>query len=77
MHVYRGEDYSPNTIGMVADDVETMAFPNDIKIDKEGYVWVLTDKLPELMYSTLDLNVINMRIYRAPVREAIKGTICD
>ncbi|XP_075212504.1 protein yellow-like [Lycorma delicatula] len=74
---YKGEEYSPNTIGMVADDPETMAFPNDIKIDKEGNIWVLTDKLPELIYSTPDLNVINMRIYRATVREAIKGTICD
>lgn len=73
----RGEDYSQNSLGLIAEDTETMAFPNDIKVDKEGNIWILTDKFPELVYSSIDRNLINMRIYRAGVREAIKGTVCD
>lgn len=55
----------------------TMVFPNDIKVDANGNLWVLSDKLPVYMYSQLDPNDVNFRILTAPVREAIRGTACD
>lgn len=53
-----------------------MLFPNDVKVDNEGNVWVLSDKLPVFMYSTLDYSDVNFRIMSAKVSDAIKGTAC-
>ncbi|CAH0564842.1 unnamed protein product [Brassicogethes aeneus] len=56
---------------------ETMVFPNDIKVDNEDNVWVLSDKLPIFLYKNLDYNEVNFRILTAKVADAIRGTTCD
>ncbi|KAK6636368.1 hypothetical protein RUM43_010028 [Polyplax serrata] len=60
----------------VASDNETMIFTNDLKVDREGKLWVLTDKLPVFIYRGLDEKEINYRIFSATVEEAIAGTSC-
>lgn len=55
----------------------TMVFPNDIKVDAIGNLWVLSDKLPVFMYARLDPKEVNFRVLTAPVAEAIQGTACD
>lgn len=72
----RGE-YTADTNGMVASDNTTMSFPNDLKVDKNSTLWVLTDRLPNFIYTHLDFEDCNFRIFSAPVDEAIKGTVCD
>lgn len=68
--------YTMESQGRVYMDNVTMLFPNDVKVDNEGNVWVLSDKLPVFMYSTLDYNDVNFRIMSAKVSDAIKGTAC-
>jgi len=70
-------DYSADTNGIVASDNETMIFPNDLKIDRDSNLWVITDKLPMFIYKGLNYDDVNFRILMAPVSEAIKGTVCD
>lgn len=55
----------------------TMVFPNDIKVDAVGNLWVLSDRLPQFMYDSLDPEDVNFRILTASVKDAIMGTACD
>ncbi|CAH1393209.1 unnamed protein product [Nezara viridula] len=70
-------DYSINTNTLVVSDDETMVFPNDLKVDRDSNLWVLTDRLPEFIYRNLNKDQINFRVLKAPVSEVIKGTVCD
>ncbi|XP_066140656.1 protein yellow-like isoform X2 [Euwallacea fornicatus] len=68
--------YTMESQGRVYMDNVTMVFANDVKVDNEGNVWVLSDRLPQFMYSSLDYNDVNFRILSAKVGDAIKGTAC-
>ncbi|XP_014260013.1 protein yellow [Cimex lectularius] len=70
-------DYSADTNGLVASDNQTMVFPNDLKIDRNRNLWVITDRLPAFIYRQLDPEEVNFRILMAPVDELVKGTVCD
>ncbi|XP_050424662.1 uncharacterized protein LOC126835860 [Adelges cooleyi] len=71
------DEYSADTNVLVASDSTTMEFPNDLKVDKTGTLWVLSDKLPRFLFKGLDPNEINYRIFNAPVNDIIKNTVCD
>ncbi|KOC64617.1 Protein yellow [Habropoda laboriosa] len=63
--------------GFIYMDNVTMIFPNDMKIDQSGNIWVLSDRLPTFMYSHLDPEDYNFRILTGSAREAIKDTVCS
>lgn len=65
--------------GIVAQDNETLVFPNDLKVDHElrQNLWVLSNKLPVFLYSNLDPNEVNFRVMTAPTDLAVSGTVCD
>ncbi|XP_017778762.1 PREDICTED: protein yellow-like [Nicrophorus vespilloides] len=71
--------YLRQNLGVLANDNDTLIFPNDMKIDQERKqnVWVITNKLPFYLYKKLDPSEINFRIMSANINEAIKGTVCD
>lgn len=71
------DEYSADTNYLIASDSQTLEFPNDLKVDKTGTLWVLSDKLPMFLYKGLDSNVTNYRIFNAPVVDIIKDTVCD
>ncbi|XP_029044693.2 protein yellow isoform X1 [Osmia bicornis bicornis] len=58
-------------------DNVTMIFPNDLKIDQNGNIWVLSDRLPTFMYLRLDPEDYNFRILRGSTKNAIEGTVCS
>lgn len=72
-----GSKYSIQQQGRVYMDNVTMVFPNDLKIDQNGSIWVLSDRLPVFMYAELDPEDYNFRILTGSVREAIQGTVCS
>lgn len=63
--------------GLVASDSELLAFPNDLTIDSDGILFVLVNKLPVYMHSTLKSEEINYRILMAKTSELISGTPCE
>ncbi|KYN03197.1 Protein yellow [Cyphomyrmex costatus] len=63
--------------GYVYQDNVTMVFPNDLKIDRNGNLWILSDRLPIFMYSQLDLHDYNFRILMGSTEQLIMGTVCD
>lgn len=69
--------YNMQSQGRIFMSNVTMVFPNDIKVDSNGNLWVLSDRLPQFMYNKLDPEDVNFRILTAPVLDAIKGTACD
>lgn len=58
-------------------NVEDMQFPNDIKVDNQDRLWVLSDRLHQFIYGELNPNDINFRILTADVKDAIDHTACD
>lgn len=71
--------YTMNNLALVESDAIKFNFPNDIKADYEAKqnLWVLSNYLPQFLYSELDFNQINFRVLAAPVERAFAGTVCD
>lgn len=69
--------YTIKSQGRVYMSTIEMVFPNDVKVDDEDRLWVLSDRLQQFMYSSLDKNEINFRILTAHVKDAIEHTACD
>ncbi|XP_063921680.1 protein yellow [Zophobas morio] len=67
---------SAQNLGLVVQDKEALVFTNDIKLDAERNLWILSDKLPVFLYRELDSSQTNYRILKAPVDELIKGSVC-
>nr|CAH7712509.1 unnamed protein product [Callosobruchus chinensis] len=70
-------NYTMESQGRVFMSNETMVFPNDIKVDANDTLWVMSDKLPVFMYEKLNPNEYNFRILNSTVADAIRGTACD
>lgn len=68
---------NPDTQGLVDSDSDALVFPNDLKVDTEGNVWVLSDRLPMFIFTSLDPEQYNYRILTGRVSDIIKGTPCD
>ncbi|KFB45517.1 AGAP010280-PA-like protein [Anopheles sinensis] len=66
-----------DTQGLVDSDSDALVFPNDLKVDTEGMLWVLSDRLPMFIFTSLDEEQYNYRILVGETREMIKGTPCD
>ncbi|CAB3243035.1 unnamed protein product [Arctia plantaginis] len=69
--------YTVENNPLIFSDPTLYEFPNDLKIDDDGTLWVLVDKLPRFIYKTLDPNVINYSIYSINTTQAIEGTSCQ
>lgn len=69
--------YTPDTQGIIDSDSDALVFPNDLKIDRNGNLWVLSDRLPVFIYKKLNPNEFNYRILTGKVSELILGTPCE
>ncbi|XP_036324480.1 L-dopachrome tautomerase yellow-f2-like [Rhagoletis pomonella] len=70
------KSFSPQNHGTVAKDAQRMIYPSDLTIDEDGNIWVMTNSMPIFIYSTLDTNVVNFRVWKQNVFEAARNTIC-
>ncbi|XP_072941083.1 uncharacterized protein [Epargyreus clarus] len=69
--------YTPENNPLIFSDPTLFEFPNDLKVDSEDLLWVLSDKLPRFVYKSLDPNEVNYRIFSIKVADAIAGTACQ
>lgn len=69
--------YQANFLAIADKDDIGMIFPSDVKIDDQANVWVMSDRMPLFLMSTLDYTDINFRVYFAPLKVLVQGTICD
>ncbi|XP_030369539.1 L-dopachrome tautomerase yellow-f2-like [Scaptodrosophila lebanonensis] len=69
--------FSATNHGTVIRDAERMIYPSDLTIDDEGTMWVMSNSMPIFIYSNLDTNVFNFRIWKQNVVEAKRNTVCE
>lgn len=69
--------YTIKSQGRIYMNVIEMQFPNDVKVDDQDRLWVLSDRLQQFIYGKLDANDVNFRILTAHVKDAIENTACD
>lgn len=75
---FRGDEYEVRSLGLVADGIMNSSYPVDLRVDKKGHLWVLVAPLLHLLQDhTLNISHTNIWVFRAPVRQAIKSTVCD
>ena len=63
--------------GIVANDSEFLVFPNDLRIDTEGNLLVLSNRMPLFMFTNLKPGDFNYRILTGKISEIIMGTPCE
>lgn len=69
--------FSADTQGLIDSNSETLIFPNDLKVDAKGNLWVLSDRMPIYLYGKWDDQLMNYRVLTGNTAELIKGTPCD
>lgn len=69
--------YTPETQGLVDTDSDALVFPNDLKVDANGNLWVLSDRMPLFIYKQLNADEYNYRILTGKVSDLILGTPCE
>lgn len=68
--------YEPKNLGLIEWNDETLIFPSDVKVDALNNLWVMSDRMPVHLLSSLNFNDINFRIFYAPIDTVLAGTIC-
>lgn len=68
--------YTPENQGLVDSDSHKLVFPNDLKVDESGNLYVLSDRMPQFIYSKLEPGY-NYRILTGRTEEVIVGTPCE
>lgn len=71
------KEFTIENQGIVAHDDEALIFPNDLRIDGDGNLLVLSNRMPVFMFSTLNAEEHNFRIMMGKTSEIIKGTPCE
>ncbi|EDW02839.1 protein yellow [Drosophila grimshawi] len=69
--------YMADTQGLIDSDSHTLIFPNDLKMDTTGSLWVLSDRMPTYLYKELDHAAVNYRILTGKNRDLVRGTPCE
>lgn len=46
------------------------------QVDMDGTLWAMTNSMPVFIYSKLDTNQYNFRVWRQEAGKAIQGTGC-
>lgn len=67
--------FTPENQGLVDSDSDSLVFPNDLKIDNDGNLYVLSDRMPVFIYSSLKPEY-NYRILTGQTSKVISGTPC-
>lgn len=68
--------FDPKNFDIVQRNDTTMIYPADLKISGDDII-VLTNTMPVFLYSFLDYDVVNFRVWMNEVKVAVKGTNCD
>lgn len=69
--------FNPDTQGLVDTDSDALVFPNDLKIDSNDNLWVLSDRMPVFIYKKLKPDEFNYRILNGKISDLILGTPCE
>lgn len=68
--------YSQENISVVDKDDTELIFPSDVKVDGYRNLWVMSDRMSNFLISQLDYNVVNFRVFFAPIDILTLDTVC-
>ncbi|XP_026320861.1 L-dopachrome tautomerase yellow-f2-like [Hyposmocoma kahamanoa] len=66
-----------DNVHVLVSDCTLMEFPNDVKVDADCNVWILSDRQSRFLYNTMNYSDVNYRIMSAPACMLIQGTTCE
>jgi hypothetical protein len=70
--------FTIENLGLVASDNELLLFSNDLRIDSNGNLLALSNRMPLFIYKSLSSDDYNYRIVDlGSTSEIIKGTACE
>lgn len=71
--------YQKQNLGIVAQNNNTMIFPNDLRIDHEipQMAWIITNRLPMYQFNLIDPNDYNYRVMFLDPASVVQDTICQ
>ncbi|KAI8438695.1 hypothetical protein MSG28_011111 [Choristoneura fumiferana] len=72
-----GAAFCEENTPLVISDCNLLEFPNDLKVDPEGNLWILSDRQSRFLYDAMDFEQFNFRILTAPVAKVIEGSTCE
>ena len=67
--------FNHENFGVVQKDRGKMIYPSDLKISKDEVI-VLTNAMPVFIYSKLNYDNVNFRVWMNNIYDAINGTVC-
>ncbi|CAF4787906.1 unnamed protein product [Pieris macdunnoughi] len=66
-----------DNVPLILSDCTVLEFPNDLKVDQEGTLWILSNRQSRFLYDSMDNNEVNFRVLSAPTSKLIQGTACE
>lgn len=66
-----------NSSVVVDQDPVALIMPVDIKLDNDGYIWVLSNRMAHFIKHQLNFADYNFRIVVGKASSLIRGTVCD
>ncbi|XP_018332062.1 L-dopachrome tautomerase yellow-f2 [Agrilus planipennis] len=70
------KEFLSKNFDIVDRDEVKMIYPSDVKVSGDDVI-VLTNNMPLFIYSSLDYNNTNFRVWTGSVQKAIEGTTCS
>ncbi|XP_077282920.1 L-dopachrome tautomerase yellow-f2-like isoform X2 [Arctopsyche grandis] len=68
--------FKKSNFDIVAQDNAKFIYPSDLKIDNEDNVWIMVNSMPIFLYSNLNTDIVNFRVYKTTVKNAVSKTVC-
>nr|XP_018905079.1 PREDICTED: protein yellow-like isoform X2 [Bemisia tabaci] len=74
---FRGEEFSEKTQGIIVQDDTELSYPNDVRVDKTGILWLLVNNYIAYQLNQLEADSFNFKIFKGKVRQIIRGSVCE
>lgn len=72
-----GERFEADKHDIVTKDDRQLVYPSDLTVDDDGYVWVLSNRIPQFVYARLDTEEYNFIVWKGKASEIIQKTKCE
>ncbi|KAL5284321.1 Y-f.2 family protein [Megaselia abdita] len=65
------------TVPLIEQDDVALIMPIDISLDNDGFIWVVSNRMPHFIQRKMNFEDFNFRVMVAKASDLIKGTLCD
>lgn len=66
-----------DTTPLIDSDPIKLVMPVDIKLDEDGFIWLISNRMPQYVLKKLNYEDYNYRVLSGRASDLIKGTVCD